>query len=106
MLTSSFANPVIKLNLPNAVQQDLKQNEHIVVSVDRTGKIFIGSDPVGLEEFGPVLRGRLSLASQRSIHLRGDEEMPYRILVQVMDEARRAGADQINIVHKSHFRSS
>ena len=38
---------------------------------------------------------------RKSVHVRGDKEMPYKYFVQVMDKARQAGAKQINIVHET-----
>jgi biopolymer transport protein ExbD len=104
MLTSSFSNPALKLNLPQALPQDKKEPERIVVSVDREGKVFLGSKELSLSELKPSLQSKLATHSDKSVHLRGDEAMPYRLFVQVLDLSRQAGARQINIVHDSEPR--
>lgn len=100
MLTLSFASPAIKLNLPKAIEHDIKQPEKIVVSIDKSANIFVNAQKVRMSNLGIFLAEKLNVVSEKSIHIRGDEEMPYRLFVEVMDIARRAGASQINIVHK------
>lgn len=105
MLSSSFLNPSLKLNLPKAQVHDQREMESIVVSVDRTGNIFVNNFRTSLPELKPHLEAKLASDSKRSVHLRGDEAMPYRLFVQIMDLARQAGARQINIVHESSSES-
>lgn len=101
MLTSSFSNPALKLNLPKAVIQDRKETEQIVVSMDKSGNIFVNATKTELNEFKTQLERKLASDPKKSIHFRGDEEAPYKIFVEVMDLARQAGARQINIVHEA-----
>ena len=100
MLSSSFLNPSLKLTLPKAVQQDTREPERIVVSVDKTGNTFITTQKFPKEELKSQLEKRFSGDSKKAVHLSGDADMPYKIFVEVMDIARQAGAQQINIVHE------
>jgi len=101
MLSSSFLNPALKLDLPKAVPQDPSEPQRIVVSVDRGGNIFVNSSKTSMGGLKSHLEQRLASDSKKSVHLAGDEKMPYGLFVQVMDLARQAGARQINIVHES-----
>jgi len=101
MLTSSFSHPALQLNLPKAKEHDRKQTEEIVVSIDRAGSVFINNRKSSLGALMPELKPLLERNSKKSVHLRGDEKMPYGNFVEVMDLARQAGAKQINIVHES-----
>lgn len=101
MLTSSFLNPSLKLNLPSAKEQDPREPQRVIVSVDKSGNIFVNSEKASIETLRAQLTAKLERASEKSVHLRGDEEMHYGLFVQVMDLARQAGARQINIVHKA-----
>lgn len=101
MLSSSFLNPALKLDLPNSAVHDRPEPERIVVSIDRTGSIFLNTQKVSMPALKSQLESKFSGQSARAIHLRGDEAMPYRFFVEVMDRARQAGARQINIVHET-----
>lgn len=101
MLTSSFSHPALRLDLPKAVSRDERQPERLVVTIGPGGETFVNSLPVPMSSLRSHLREKLAGDSQKAIHLQGDREMPYRLFVQVMDQARQAGARQIHIVHES-----
>jgi len=102
MLSSSFLNPALKLDLPQAVKHDTNEPQQVVVSVDHEGKIFINTIETSMTQFKSQLESKLADSPKKSIHLRGDQDMPYRFFVEVMDLARQAGANQINIVHQEN----
>lgn len=99
MLSSSFLNPALKLNLPQAVSYDKTPREKIMISVDKRGSVFVNTASVTMERLQNELSVKLAKEEQKAVFLRGDADMPYKIFVQVMDVARQAGAQQINIVH-------
>lgn len=101
MLSSSFMSPALKLNLPQAVKQDPMESERVVVSIDEAGNTFLNTASVSLAELKPRLESLMKKDSKKAIHVRGDQEMPYKFFVEVMDAARQAGARQINVVHQS-----
>lgn len=101
MLSSSFFNPALKLNLPKAVQQDRREPERVIVSIDRMGTVSVNAARVPMAKLQAHLEAKLIQDPRKSIHLRGDQDMPYRLFVEVMDLARQAGARQINIVHEA-----
>lgn len=100
MLSSSFLTPMLRLTLPKASTRDEQQAQRLVVSVDKTGQVFVNTQPVSLEMLQDELKRRLGSDPSRTVHLRGDEEMSYKLFVRVMDIARQAGARQINILHQ------
>ncbi len=99
ILTSSYLNPAIKLNLPTAVTQDTQLRERIIVTIDKNGGVFINNNAVPMENLREEIQNKLSFVQKKSIDLQGDSDVPYRYFVRVMDEARQAGCAQINIVH-------
>ena len=107
ILTSSFLHPALELKLPRAVQVSDTKPQHLVVSVDKSGNVFVNTTQVSLENLRSHLESLLmsKKAGERDIHLRGDENMPYKMFVQIMDQARLAGAGQINIIHQSGDKS-
>lgn len=100
MLSSSFLAPTLKLSLPKATEHDRKEPEHLVVSIDQVGKVFVNSTEIKMDRLKSELERKLVQSKEKAVHLRGDQDMPYKFFVQVMDRARQAGAHQINIVHE------
>ena len=102
MLSSSFLVPSMKLTLPKAVQHDEKIPEQVVVSVDKDGAVYLNTVKTSMDE----LKSALALqwehgATDKSVHIRGDQDMAYKYFVEVMNIARQAGARQVNIMHEA-----
>ena len=100
MLTSTFANPAIKMVLPKAVTGDATSQQDIIVSVNKNGEIFINDQITHIDSFQSVMKEILEIHQKNTIHIKGDKDMPYSYFVQIMDLSRQAGAMQINIVHQ------
>ncbi len=101
MLSSSFLAPSLKLTLPKAVMSDKQEADPIVVSLDKQGDVFINTLKIAMPELKAQLEGRLGKTAKKSVNIRGDQDMPYKFFVEVMDTARQAGAQQVNIVHEA-----
>ena len=100
MLTSLFAKPTMKMTLPAAAARETMETDDLTVAIDRDGKILVNRTPVAVAELRAHLQEQLRRQARKQINLRGDADMPYRLFVQVMDLAKQAGAQQINIVHE------
>jgi biopolymer transport protein ExbD len=99
MLTSSFSSGVIRLALPRAVAAESSESRDIVISVDADGGMFLGVDPVRMEELVARLRRAQASCPESMVVFRGDENIPYRIFVEVTDRVRQAGIQRYRIAH-------
>jgi biopolymer transport protein ExbD len=100
MLTSSFAYPSMKLILPQAATDETVSRQQVVISIDQAGEIFINDRKSSLEIFASDLRKELRAKKIEEVFIRGDQDMPYRHFIEIMDLAKQAGAKQINILHQ------
>lgn len=100
MLTSSFANPAMKLVLPQASAAGQMEQENIVITIDRDGQVFLNDRKMVLESLRLELQKLLAAREDQSVHVKGDQQMPYKFFIQVMDLAKQAGATQVNIVYQ------
>lgn len=100
MLTSTFAQPAMKLVLPQATVSDLAQKETIVISIDKQGEIFLNKRPTTFDSLKSDLQEVIKKYNDPSVHVKGDQDMPYKFFVQVMDIAKQAGATHVHIVHQ------
>jgi len=100
MLTSTFANPAIKLNLPKAVTNDQLNEQQLTLSIDQEGQMYINDILTSKEFLQEEISNWLIKLKTSAINVKGDAEMPYKVFVEVMDTARKAGAKQINILHQ------
>lgn len=100
MLSSTFANPALKLALPRATSAERPDSDQIVVSIGSDGKIFVNADEVALENLKTALQNRLAKVERKQVNFKGDRAMRYDLFVRVMDIAKQAGAVQLNLVHE------
>ena len=100
LLSSSYIQPSIKLNLPEAQNQTIAQKQEIVVTVDKTGTIYLNREPVAINELSGRLLHFMDTTSRREIIFRGDRTIAYDLFVRIMDIAKQAGAKNIYISHQ------
>lgn len=102
MVSSSAINSAgVKVNLPKSGAASSATSEKgITVSIDAKGLVFVGSDQVALENLEEALRAKLGSAENKSVVLAGDSEVLLGLALQVMNIAKKAGAEKFGIATK------
>ena len=99
MVTAPLMQRGIDVDLPRTVAQTADQDERIVVSVSKEGKIFIGDVQIQLEDLSDQIRRRAGTTENpKAVFLRGDKTLKYEIIMQVMDEMKLSGVPTIGLV--------
>lgn len=100
MLTSHFIEErVVPVELPTADSSgDSDKSRFVEVVVTRTGELLVDGSPVLPGELEQTLRGALHAPDVRSVRLRGDQAADLGLAVMVIDAARLAGAESLDIV--------
>lgn len=99
MLNATLSlNPAIRVDLPPAYTSQAVIEDQIVVTLSRSGELYIGRSQVSLERFTAELKQELSRLGLRKMILRADEATPYRLVVEIMDLARLSGLEAIALV--------
>ena len=98
MVTAPMLYRGMDITLPTSSTNTIKPEERVVLTVERDQKVYVDKDsvPVG------VLESKLRTIKQRnsdvSVFLRADRDVPYGIVVQVMDSVKRAGIEKLGMV--------
>jgi TolR protein len=99
MVTAPLMQRGIDVDLPRTVSQTAKQEDRIIVSVGKDGKIFIGDVQIPLEDLSDQIVKRVAgQENKKAIFLRGDKNLRYEVIMQVMDEMKRSGVPTIGLV--------
>ena len=100
MLTSHFIeDQSIDINLPQARSgSEALAKEFVEVIVDPQGELLVNSRKVQLERLEETLKGALHAPGVRFVRLRGDHEARLGLVVAVIDAARSAGAESLDIL--------
>lgn len=102
ILTSNFVKPSILLSLPEASNKEKLKKTDIVVSVDKKSNIFINREQVPIEQLAEILTAKIEAMPEvkdKRIIFYGDEAMPYKGFVKVIDIIKSTGVNEVNIAH-------
>ena len=78
------------IDMPGADREDAS-----VIGIARDGKLYLGADPIELDQMEPVLRDRLSDGPERKVYLKVDRAAKYGVVVKVLAKVRAAGVENI-----------
>lgn len=96
--TTLSMNPAIKVDLPTAYTSQATLEDEIVVTLNRSGLIYLGKGLVSLDRFPLELKKEMVRLHHKRMILRADEYLAYRNLVEIMDLARLSGVESISLV--------
>lgn len=99
MLTSHFVREeMIPLALPIADTGQSLTGDTLQVVLDNQGRILIGQETIAPDALEGRLRQELQQRADKSLQLRGDKAAALGRTVEVLDAARKAGAEGIEII--------
>jgi biopolymer transport protein TolR len=98
MLTAPILQSGIEVDVPKTKTVKEITEEKLVVSIDRSQRVFLGNDPININQIGPTLRQKMRDPSRQSIFLRADQNVPFGAFAAVMDAIKQAGITNVSIV--------
>ena len=102
LLSSTFiVQPGIKVELPKTTSMDISAEKSIVVTITADGSLYLNDRRVSRANLGVQIQQRLhSAVGQPIIVIRGDRRITLEQAVEVMDLAKKAGAERFDIATK------
>ena len=91
----------IDVKLPEAATGQLMTDDHLTVSISRDSTLVIQGRQVTVEGLPAVLRQvlqKMPAGTPPSAVIQGDEQIPYALLVQVMDTLRSQGITDLSLL--------
>ena len=98
MVTAPVLQSGIDVSVPKTKTVKEITEERMVISINKDQRIFLGNDPVNINEIGSRLRQRIRDPRQQSIFVRADENVPFGAFATVMDAVKQAGFANVSIV--------
>ncbi len=99
LLTSTYVvQKGIRVRLPKSTTSEKTTvSKQIIVTVTRTGGIFLNGKPVPLSALSAKIKQLLEQNPGQIIVLRADATIPLEQAVKVLDEAKKAGGAKLLI---------
>jgi biopolymer transport protein TolR len=100
MVTAPMLHQGIEVALPRADADNLPQRveDPLVLTINRDGLVYVRATPVHpsqlVERLTPMLRAR----GDDSLYLKGDRDVAYGRVIEVLDILQRGGIDHVGMV--------
>ena len=100
MITAPMLHQGIEVALPqaDADAMNLKVDDPIVLSINRDGIVYIQEEPVHPTQLVERLQPLVEARGGETVFLKGDRDLPYGKVVEVLDVLHRGGIEQIGMV--------
>jgi biopolymer transport protein ExbD/biopolymer transport protein TolR len=98
MLTAPILQSGIEVDVPKTKTVKEITEERLVISIDRQQRVFVGNDPININQIPDLLRRKVRDPQRQSIFLRADENVPFGAFATVMDAVKQAGITNVSIV--------
>jgi len=98
-VTAPLMSQGVEVELPRTrtVSALPTDSEHLVLSIDKQGRIFLEEYEVKTEELKQRLED-LVAKQKKALYLKADSAVPYGSVMQVMGEIKAAGIDKLGMV--------
>lgn len=101
MVTTTFVKDMkLELERPKASSSVAASSKAIRLFVDQNGDTYVDGEPVRLWLIQSKLRDLLSTSTSKVVLVVTDEGVPAGRLVEVVDQARLAGAESVGVATK------
>jgi biopolymer transport protein TolR len=98
MLTAPILQSGIDVNVPKTRTVKEISEERLVITIDRAQRVYLGNDPININQVGQKLRAKLRDPGRQSVFLRADQNVPFGAFATVMDAVKQAGISNVSIV--------
>jgi biopolymer transport protein ExbD/biopolymer transport protein TolR len=97
MLQKGVSVDLAKTSNPVEMQAADKEDA-LVVAIQRDGKVFFGTDPTPADQLTNKIKDRIANKVDKTVYIRADARAKYGAVVEVVDNVRAAGVDQLGLL--------
>ena len=100
MITAPMLHQGIEVALPQADSESLpmRVDDPLVLSINLDGLVYVQADPVHPSQLVERLLPLLESRQDKSVFLKGDRQLAYGKVIEVLDILHRGGITQIGMV--------
>jgi biopolymer transport protein ExbD/biopolymer transport protein TolR len=98
MVTAPVLQSGIEVNVPHTRTVKEVTEERLVISIDKSQRVFLGNDAININQIAATLRQRIRDPQHQSIYIRSDEDVPFGAFATVMDAIKQSGISNVSIV--------
>jgi biopolymer transport protein TolR len=97
MLQKGVTVDLAKVNNPMQMP-DADKEDALIVAVMRNGEVFFGNDRIEPDQLTNKIKDRIANKVNKTVYLRADARAKYKAVVDVVDNVRAAGVDDLGLL--------
>jgi biopolymer transport protein ExbD/biopolymer transport protein TolR len=97
MLSKGVSVDMVKTKNPIAMQ-DADKTDAVLIAVTRDGKTFLGTTQTPADQLPGKVKDLLTNRLDKTVFVRADSRARYEKVVEVVDNLRAAGVDQLGLL--------
>lgn len=99
MVTAPLLTVGVQVDLPTADARQVDDRvDPWIITVDETGQVYLEEQPVELEALGSALQAISEIREDTRIFVRGDRDLAYGRVMQVMTTINQAGYSKVALI--------
>ena len=98
MITAPMMQGGVDVSLPQAQARPLEPKSGLVVTVNRSGEIFVDEAKLSFAEFRASFKALASQRGKQGVYLRADQNARYSDVVRVLAVMRTSGVGDVGLV--------
>ena len=98
MVTAPMLYRGMDINLPRSSSNTIKPEERVVLTVERDRRVYVDKELIPLAQLQQKMDALHRKNPEVSVFLRADQDVPYGMVVQVMDGIKKAGIVKLGMV--------
>jgi biopolymer transport protein TolR len=100
MIAAPMLHQGVEVALPRAEATNLpmRVEDPLVVSIDRDGNVYLQEARVATEDLVDRVTDQVKARGEESVFLKGDREVPYGRIIEVLDILHRGGIVHVGMI--------
>jgi biopolymer transport protein ExbD/biopolymer transport protein TolR len=98
MVTAPVLQSGIEVSVPKTRTVKEITEERLVISINKQQRVFLGNDPININDIAGQLKQKVRDPQHQAIFLRADEDVPFAAFATVMDAVKQSGITNVSIV--------
>lgn len=98
MVTAPMLYRGMDIKLPVSASNTIKPEIRAVLTIEKDQRLYLDKDQVSAVQLERKLKLLKEEHADVSVYLRADRDVPYGVVVQVMDGVKKAGIEKLGMV--------
>ena len=97
MLQKGVNVELAKTNNPIAME-DADKEDAVLIAIERDGKVYFDTEQISPDQLTAKVSDKLQNRADKKVFIKADARARYKMVVDVVDNVRGAGVDQVGLL--------